>query len=252
MNPTDLERQYRGWSSEDLIRALTEKRADYTPEAHAAMERELQRRRVPLPDTAAYTCTCTDCGKEVSLEDKICPHCGGDLTDTRVETEGPLFLHIPVWRLVALAILSFSTYEAYWIYKNWRYAKERYGLKVSPFWRGIFGILFCHGILKRIHQDEEARAAVPPKFSPGWLATGFVVLALSANVVAQLPGGIPSIIAGFMPSFLFLLPVQNYVNKVSRQRRPEEKYYRWSAGHFVCLAFGLAAWALTFALIALE
>ena len=249
MSEADLEKQYRGWSSEDLLRALTEKRADYTPEARTAMERELQGRDVPLPDAGAYACTCTDCGKEVSLDDRKCPHCGGDLTDTRVETQGPLFLHIPGWRLVVLSILSFGTYEAYWIYKNWRYAKERDGLKISPFWRGMFGILFCHGILKRIHQDKEARAAVQPKFSPGALAAGFVVLALAANVVARLPGGIPSVVAGFMPSFLFLLPVQGYVNAVSRQRQPAAKYYGWSAGHFVCLAFGLAAWALTILLL---
>lgn len=252
MNLNDLEKQYRGWSSEDLIRALTEKRGDYLPEARAAMEQELKNRDVPPPDTVAYACTCTDCGKEVSLEDKICPHCGGDLSDTQVETEGPLFLHIPGWRLVVLAILSFGTYEAYWIYKNWRYAKERYGLKISPFWRGIFGILFCYGILKRIHEDREARAVVPPSFSPGWLATGFVVLALSANLVAHAPGFIPSIIAGFMPSYLCLLPAQRYVNEVSRKRKPAAGYYGWSAGHFVCLAFGLAAWALVFLLIGLE
>ena len=252
MNLTDLEKQYRGWSSEDLIRALTEKRNDYLPEARAAMEKELQGRSVPLPDMSDYLCTCTDCGKEVSLDDKKCPHCGGDLTDTQVATEGSLFLHIPGWRLVALSILSFGTYEAYWIYKNWRYAKERHGLKISPFWRGIWGILFCYGILKQIHQDREARTVALPSFSPGALSAGFVILAIAANVVAQLPGGYPSIIAGFMPSYLFLLPAQGYVNAVSRKRRPEEKYYGWSAGHFVCLAFGLVAWTLTILLIGME
>lgn len=251
MNATDLEKQYRGWASEDMTRALTEKRSDYTPEARAAMEQELKRRNVPLPDMSEFICTCTDCGKEVSLEDKQCPHCGGDLTDTRIETQGPLFLHIPIWRLVVLAIFSCGAYEAYWIYKNWRYVKERDRLKISPFWRGIFGIFFCHGIMKRIHEDPEARAVLTPSFSAGWLATGFVVLTLAANLIARAPT-IAAVAAPFIPAFLFLLPVQSYVNKVSRQRRPAEKYYRWSAGHFVCLAYGAAVWALSFALIVLE
>jgi hypothetical protein len=251
MNPTDLEKQYRGWSSEDLVRALTEKRIDYTPEARTAMEGELQRRNVPLPDMGAYLCTCTDCGKEVSLDDKECPHCGGDLTDTRVETQGPLFLHIPVWRLVVLSIFTCGVYEAYWIYKNWRYVKERDGLKISPFWRGIFGIFFCHGIMKRIHEDPEARAVLPPSFSAGGLATGFVILTILANLIARVPAEV-ALAAPFIPSFLFLLPVQSYVNKVSRKRRPGEKYYGWSAGHFVCLAFGLVAWTLTGLLLVLE
>jgi hypothetical protein len=251
MNPTDLEKQYRGWSSEDLVRALTEKRADYTPEARAAMEQELRNRNVPPPDMNAYICTCTDCGKEVSLEDKICPHCGGDLTDSEMETPGPLFLHIPVWRLVVLSLISCGAYEAYWIYKNWRYVKERYGLKLAPFWRGVFGIFFCHGIMKRIREDPEARAVLLPSFSAGGLATGFVILILLANLIARAPNEI-ALAAPFIPSFLFLLPVQNYVNRVSRQRRPEEKYYRWSAGHFVCLAYGLAIWTLTILLLGVE
>lgn len=53
MNPTDLEKQYRGWSSEDLLRALTEKRSDYTPEAAAAMESALRSRNVAMPEPPA-------------------------------------------------------------------------------------------------------------------------------------------------------------------------------------------------------
>ena len=84
----------------------------------------------------------------------------------QTQTTGPLFLHIPVSRLILLSIGSCGLYEAYWIYKNWRYIKERDKLNIRPFWRGVFGIFFCHSLLRRIHEDKEARAVAEPAFSP--------------------------------------------------------------------------------------
>ena len=62
----------------------------------------------------------------------------------QTHTPRPLFLHIPVPRLILLSIASCGLYEAYWIYKNWRYIKERDGLNIRPFWRGVFaGHIVC-------------------------------------------------------------------------------------------------------------
>ena len=147
------------------------------------------------------------------------------------------------WRgVILLSIASCGLYEA-WIYKNWRYVKERDGLDIHPFWRGIFGVFFCHSLFKRIHEDAEARAAQEASFSAGGLATGWVILIILANLLSR-AGGVASIIAFLMPSYLCLAPVQNYVNSVTRKRNPGAEYYRWSAGHFVCLVLGLAVWAI--------
>jgi hypothetical protein len=95
-----------------------------------------------------------------------------------VEQATPLFLYIPVSRLIFMSIVSFSVYEVYWIYKNWRYVKERDNLDISPFWRGWFGIFYCHSLLRRIHEDKEARSLQMPLFSPNGLATGWVLLTI--------------------------------------------------------------------------
>ncbi|MCX6928586.1 MAG: DUF4339 domain-containing protein [Verrucomicrobia bacterium] len=129
--------------------------------------------------------------------------------------KSPLFLHIPISRLILMSILSFSLYEAYWIYRNWRYVRERDNLDIRPFWRGMFGVFYCHSLLRRIHGDAEARSVQMPSFSPGDLATGWVLLMIFANVVSRAPGIVASIIAALIPSFLCLVPVQNYVNAVS-------------------------------------
>jgi hypothetical protein len=63
------------------------------------------------------------------------------------ESSTPLFLNISILRLVLLSIASCGLYEAYWIYKNWRYIKERDGLEIRPFWRVFFAyfsaIVYC-------------------------------------------------------------------------------------------------------------
>jgi hypothetical protein len=156
---------------------------------------------------------------------------------------GPLFLHIPVSRLILLSIVSFGLYEAYWIYRNWRYVKEKDGLKIRPFWRGVLGVFFCHSLLRRMHADVEARVVQEPSFNAGALATGWVVLAIVAGLMNRIPGVGSSMIAAFVPSYLCLVPVQRYVNSVSDKLAPGSSYYRWSAGHVVCLVLGILIWA---------
>lgn len=166
-------------------------------------------------------------------------------TDTQqTHLDKPLFLYISPVRLILLSILSIGLYEAYWIYKNWRYIKERDGLNIKPFWRGVFGVFYCHNLLRRIHEDKDAHEVQEPTFSAGGLATGWVILMILAAIVSHAPSIAVSIIAAFIPSFLCLVPVQNYINSVTEKRNPGQTLYGWSSGNIVCLAFGVIIWAL--------
>lgn len=156
----------------------------------------------------------------------------------------PLFLYISVTRLVVMSIVSCGLYEVYWIYRNWLYVKERDNLMIRPFWRGVWGIFYCHGLLRRIHEDNEARSVQMPSFSPNGLATGWVVLMLISRALDRAPSIGASIIAILIPSFLCLVPVQKYVNSVTERRSPGQPYYSWSLGHIVCLVIGIIIWAL--------
>lgn len=162
----------------------------------------------------------------------------------QTQPDKPLFLYISPARLILLSIATLGLYEIYWVYKNWRYIKERDGLNISPFWRGVFGIFFCHSLLRRIHEDQEARSIQVPAFSPGGLATGWVILIITANIVGRAPSIVLSIISAVIPSFLCLVPVQNYINTITVKRNPGQKFYRWSAGHMVCLVIGIISWVL--------
>ncbi len=158
----------------------------------------------------------------------------------------PIFLYIPIVRLIVLSIISFGIYEVYWLYKNWNYFKERDSLNIYPFWRGVFGFFFCHSLLRKIHGDNEARAFATPTFTPSVLATIWVVMVVLQNAMSRVPGLAAGIIAGLLPSYLCFVPVQKFMNEVTSRRNPTAGYYNWSPGHVLCLALGVAIWALIF------
>lgn len=158
--------------------------------------------------------------------------------------EGTPFLFIPVSRLIAMSILSFGLYDAYWIYRNWRYVKERDRLNIKPFWRGVYAIFYCHSLLRRIHADKHLRAVQMPSFSPAGLATGWVILAILSNIIGRAPGMAASVVAACIPTFLCLAPVQKYINGVCLRRNPNQAYYAWSSGHIFCLVWGISLWTL--------
>lgn len=164
---------------------------------------------------------------------------------------GPIFLHIPVVRLVVLSILSAGLYEVYWIYKNWRYLKERDGLEIWPFWRGIFGVFHCHSLLRAIRYDSQANAIEEADFSPGWLAAGWIIFTVVYNGLGRLEDSFIYLVGMllFFPSFLFLVPVQQYINRVNAKIHPTPPFYPWSTGHIFCIAFGLVLFWLPMLLV---
>jgi hypothetical protein len=166
--------------------------------------------------------------------------------DQPAEISGPMFLYIPIGRLVFMGIISLGIYDAYWIYKNWKFIKERDGMDIQPFWRGVFGIFFCHKLLRAIRDDQQANAIAPGTFSAGGLATGWVILVVVGNISGRIPDPIIALPFFFLVSlsFLFFIPVQNYINKVNESLNQPVKFNPWSTGHIVCLVLGVLFWPL--------
>ncbi len=81
-----------------------------------------------------------------------------------------------------------------------------------------------------MHKDKELTQVEHPGFSPGGLATGWILLVIAANVVSRIPGDMSTVISILIPSFLFFVPVQNYVNRVNARRNPNGPTSKWSGG----------------------
>jgi len=157
--------------------------------------------------------------------------------------DGAMFLHIGPARLALMSLLTLGLYERYWIYRNWRYVKERNAAysQIKPFWRGIFGIFYVHALFRLIHKNREMNQILPARFQASMLGTGWVILTIIGYVAGRSDdptiSGLGILVSA--PSFLFLLPVQRYINAVHGALPVPPPYYRFSAGHVVCLVVGL-------------
>jgi hypothetical protein len=163
----------------------------------------------------------------------------------RTGTDDALFFAIPVSRLIIASLLSCGLYEGYWIYRNWAILKRRHTLSIWPLCRGVFGIFTCHDLLRRVHDDLEASAIRPASFSPGLLATGFVVATLLGTAATRGADPVMSVVGFLVPTFLFLVPVQRYINTLQTTGTPPQSYASWSKGQLICVGIGVIIWGVT-------
>lgn len=141
--------------------------------------------------------------------------------------------------LLKLALMSLSTlglYHIYWFYKNWQYVKDRTREDITPAARGIFAILFCYGLFKRIREYQETVST--NKLAAGPLATIFIFL----NIAGRLPGLLAVI--SFL-SFVPLLVVQHTVNKINNAAAPDhDPNAKFTGWNWAIIAIAVVLWAL--------
>jgi len=139
----------------------------------------------------------------------------------------PAYFYISTARLIFMSVISLGVFISYWVYKNWRYIKERDGLDIMPFWRGWFTIFHFYSLLKYIKEDTKVSHPERPDYSSGWLTCGFVLFTLCGN----------QILIPLMLSFLFILPAHNYISKINSSGPNPPDYSPWSFGQILCGAF---------------
>lgn len=153
--------------------------------------------------------TCPDCGHSVSDRAPVCVQCGRPLgavppTPPRphqaasapmAEVPGPQQADAPVasrvnalplfpvatHKFIVLSISTFSIYELYWCYKNWKRLKTVSGENLSPFWRAFFAPLWGFSLFKRI-RAAAVSAGVPIDWSSGALATFYLILHMTLRL----------------------------------------------------------------------
>jgi hypothetical protein len=107
----------------------------------------------------------------------------------------------PVWKFVFLSFISLGYYELYWMYKQWKFFKERNDLKIRPFWRSVLWLFFTYSLLKKISQFAE-EIEYNKKFDAGFIT----FLYLGIYVFARLPD--PIWIVCMFTSLALIIPVQ--------------------------------------------
>ncbi len=149
----------------------------------------------------------------------------------------PAYFYISTARLIFMTIISLGVFSSYWVYKNWRYIKERDGLDISPFWRGWFALFNFHSLLKYIKEDPKLGQRARPAYSSGWLTFGFIAFTLCGNQLV-----LPS-----MLTFMFILPAHNHIFSINQASANPPDFSPWSFGQVFC---GFFAPVLIFIIIA--
>jgi GYF domain 2 len=154
------------------------------------------------------------------------------------------FVHVSPRRLIVMSVLSFGLFEWWWAFKNWRYVRANGRSDIWPFWRASFSIFHTHGLMRHMHADREPGVSEPHDFSPNAMAWGYVVMWLLSTAIGNSDSLGVSMLAPWLPSYLFLVPAQVHVNAIVRARTPERGDYPWSLGQGLCVAFGAIVWVI--------
>jgi hypothetical protein len=86
-----------------------------------------------------------------------------------------------------LFFLTIGLYQWYWFYAHWaRYRRFR-NVSLWPVPRAIFAIFFTHSLAEEIDQSLQ-RERIPYDWSPGAIATAFVIMEIASNLCGRLSG----------------------------------------------------------------
>jgi hypothetical protein len=145
-------------------------------------------------------------------------------------TGEPPFFAVSVAKLAVMSLCTFTLYEVYWFYKNWQRIADREQLSVWPLPRAIFAVLYCYPCFARIRDHEDTRSDSRLHALP--LALGFIITTLTW----RLPDPWSWI---SLSSFLFLLPVQHYANRLNAEASPShDRNSRFGAWTWVAVVVG--------------
>lgn len=163
-----------------------------------------------------------------------------DIEHPAITSTAPPFFAVSTSKLVIMCIATGMMYEVYWFYRNWWRIRERHGIAVFPVTRAILSPFYCYQCFARI-RDDHAAAPVTPGLAAGPLAAGFILS--SFLFVLPEPFDLLS-----MSSFVFLIPVQAYVNRVNAAAVPShDRNDRLTAWNWVALPVGVVFWSAVLA-----
>jgi hypothetical protein len=119
----------------------------------------------------------------------------------------PPFFQVSLRKLAVMSVFTLGLYEFYWFYRNWKLIRAHENTNIWPFWRTVFGILWCHACFRRIVQFGKYEG-ITTSVRAGPLAAAWII----TNFTAYLPD--PFYLISFL-GFLFILPIQALANRIN-------------------------------------
>ena len=154
-----------------------------------------------------------------------------DITPLEVAAVEPPFFAVSVTKLTLMTVCTFNLYEVYWFYKTWQRIAERERASLWPLGRAIFAVFYCYPCFARI-RDHESAGELGSRLYALPLAIGFI----ATSVTWRLPDPWDWI---SLSSFLFMLPIQSYANKLNALASPShDRNSRFSGWNWAAVVIG--------------
>ena len=140
---------------------------------------------------------------------------------------------------IILFFLTMGLYGTWWMYKAWRYFKEKEKLDIMPAMRAVFAIFFLYELFIKIQEQAHSRG-YKESYSAGPLFIGYIVI----SFLAQLPE--PLWVLSQLALLCLIAPFKafNYI-----LMNAEGIGFRESEGfnqrQIILLFFGAALWSVT-------
>ncbi len=153
------------------------------------------------------------------------------------ENEVPKYSNkISVSKFIILNIIFFTFYELVWIYRSWKFFKEKEQSNISPLLRTIFSIFFIYPLFKKI-LDNAQETGYEKKYSPGlrtffWI--GIHIPAYFAEIYFFI---------AFLSFIAFISPLNamnHYLSSVEKNCQ-QRKWKWWS---IILAIFAIILWIL--------
>lgn len=162
--------------------------------------------------------------KSVSLEEQANPPS---------EFTAAPFHAVSLKKMSILWLCTFGFYALPWFYMHWKLIKRNESLSINPAARSFFALLFCYSCLSHIKKYGE-QLGFTQSFSAVSLTIAWTLMMFIGNVKAS---------AVFLAlfSFVCLLPVQAYANRVNKFVSPQhDMNTRFTAWNWFVIAIGIS------------
>lgn len=121
--------------------------------------------------------------------------------------EGILF-PVGLFKLTMLSVTTLGVYQGYWMYRNWKYLKQRRKVKAHAVRRADYPFFFMYPMLREIRELGVSMGATPT-IAPGVL----FLLWLGLTLLVNLPD--PYYFLGNL-DIIPILVVESYILKMNR------------------------------------
>lgn len=126
-------------------------------------------------------------------------------------------------KFIFLSIISFGTYQIYWIYKSWKFFKQKDGLDIIPILKVLLFMFYINSLFEKIITYSEEKK-YEMRYSSGALTYGLILINLSVRLPE--PYWLLNIF-----SFIFIIPpfkALNFAKRNSTEFEVIEQYkFNW-------------------------